>query len=108
VIATGFEIGAQAARPVASTTQTPVDMTPYAEVSRVRVDVPPVAPMPPMTAPRLSIARRPLLDLPLSAAAAGAATASVSSDSGAADEALDLDSGVSSFDIPAFLRRQEN
>ena len=106
VIATGFEIGAQS-RPAASTAQTPVDMTPYADVARVRVDAPPVPAMPPMTAPRLSIARRPLLELPLSAAAAGGATVSVSSDGGAGDEALDLDSG-SSFDIPAFLRRQEN
>jgi cell division protein FtsZ len=105
VIATGFEIGAQA-RPVVSTAQTPVDMTPYADVARVRVDAPPVAPMPAMTAPRLSIARRPLLELPLSAAAGGA-TATVSSNTANVDEAIDLDSG-SSFDIPAFLRRQEN
>jgi cell division protein FtsZ len=105
VIATGFELAAQA-RPAASTAQTPVDMTPYTDVARVRVDVPPV---PAMTAPRLSIARRPLLELPLSAAAAaGAAAASASIESGAADQALELDSEVSSFDIPAFLRRQEN
>ncbi len=74
---------------------------------RARRRTVPCRPMPAMTAPRLSIARRPLLDLPL-AAAAGAAAASVSSDTGGVDEAIDLDSGVSSFDIPAFLRRQEN
>ena len=105
VIATGFEIGAQA-RPAASTAQTPVDMTPYADVGRVRVDVPPVPAMPAMTAPRLSIARRPLLELPVSAVAGAVAVSA--SDTGVVDDAIDLDSDVSSFDIPAFLRRQEN
>jgi len=103
VIATGFELAATA-RPAAQA-QTPVDMTPYADVGRVRMDVPPLPAMPPVAAPRLSIARRPLLDLPLSAAAGAAAA--VAGDSGL-DETADLDSPVSSFDIPAFLRRQEN
>ena len=103
VIATGFELAATA-RPAAQA-QTPVDMTPYADVARVRMDVPPVPAMPPVTAPRLSIARRPLLDLPLSAAAGAAAA--VAADAGL-EETADLDSPVSSFDIPAFLRRQEN
>jgi cell division protein FtsZ len=103
VIATGFELAATA-RPAAQA-QTPVDMTPYSDVARVRMDVPPLPAMPPVAAPRLSIARRPLLDLPLSAAAGAAAA--VAGDSGL-DETADLDSPVSSFDIPAFLRRQEN
>jgi hypothetical protein len=54
----------------------------------------------------LSIARRPLLDLPLSASAAGGAAAGIATDP-SLDDTVDLDATVS-FDIPAFLRRQEN
>ena len=106
VIATGFD-AASVARPVVTQAQTPVDMTHYADAAR-RVEVPPAPPMPipPVAAPRLSIARRPLLDLPLSAAAAGGAAAGIATDP-SLDETVDLDSTVS-FDIPAFLRRQEN
>ena len=106
VIATGFD-AASVARPVVAQAQTPVDMTPYADAAR-RVEVPqaPPMPIPPVAAPRLSIARRPLLDLPLSAAAAGGAAAGIATDPGS-DDTADLDSTVS-FDIPAFLRRQEN
>jgi cell division protein FtsZ len=105
VIATGFQLPAQVKSPAAAmTAQTPVDMTPYTDVARVKVDVPP---MPAVAAPRLTIARRPLLDLPLSVAA-GAAAATASGDGGAVDEPVDLDSADSSFDIPAFLRRQES
>jgi cell division protein FtsZ len=107
VIATGFDLAA-VARPVVAQAQTPVDMTQYADAARGRVEVPPAPPMPipPVAAPRLSIARRPLLDLPLSAAAAGGAAAGIATDP-SLDDAVDLDSSVS-FDIPAFLRRQEN
>jgi len=105
VIATGFDAAA-VARPVVAQAQTPVDMTQYADVARVRAEVPPVPPMLPAAAPRLSIARRPLLDLPLSAAAAGGGTAGIAMQPNVEDT-VDLDSGVS-FDIPAFLRRQEN
>jgi cell division protein FtsZ len=106
VIATGFD-AASVARPIVVQAQTPVDMTPYADAAR-RVEVPqaPPMPIPHVAAPRLSIARRPLLDLPLSAAAAGGAAAAVATDPGSEDT-VDLDSTVS-FDIPAFLRRQEN
>ena len=106
VIATGFD-AASVARPVVAQAQTPVDMTPYADAAR-RVEVPqaPPMPIPQVAAPRLSIARRPLLDLPLSAAAAGGAAATLATDPGLEDT-VDLDSPVS-FDIPAFLRRQEN
>jgi cell division protein FtsZ len=106
VIATGFD-AASVARPVVAQAQTPVDMTPYADAAR-RVEVPqaPPMPIPPVAAPRLSIARRPLLDLPLSAAAAGGAAAGFAIEPGS-DDTADLDSTVS-FDIPAFLRRQEN
>src|SRR5712671_5534166 len=74
VIATGF--GPQAAaRPASSgsSAQTPVDMTQYADVGRLRAE--PVAPSAGVSeraaiTQRLSIARRPALDLPLVAASA--------------------------------------
>ncbi len=126
VIATGF--GAPSlSRAVPSTAQTPVDMTPYTEVARVRADP---APAPAITGgSRLSIARRPPLDLPLAASMGGTASsgggngappfASGGEAGEAADPALrahsddeklsaDPDFDLSSaFDVPAFLRRQE-
>src|SRR4051812_2231468 len=65
VIATGFEVHANA-RPVASAATTPVDMSQYAEYTRMRAE-PPAAPVPSAAPARMSIARRPLLDLPMAA-----------------------------------------
>lgn len=114
VIATGF--GQQpAARPVTSGAQTPVDMTQYADLSRVRADAGATGNAGPdrLASARLSIARRPLLDLPL-AAAFGAATtsdgpaATAPSASDAVDSGLNADFDLgTTFDVPAFLRRQE-
>jgi cell division protein FtsZ len=140
VIATGF--GAQAnARPVvpasslassASSAVTPVDMTQYADYARTRHDTP--APAPATVAmPRMSIARRPLLDLPMAANGGGSSMAPSSASAGSpsmtspassptasaadpdairaadsAEAAVDPDFDLSStFDVPAFLRRQE-
>jgi cell division protein FtsZ len=123
VIATGF---GEPARTSPSAVQTPVDMTHYADHARVRVDAAstPAAPAP----SRLSFARRALLDLPAIAAAPAAggggsmsaqgpvalADPGVASDADtvAAPEseelATDLDFDLSAtFDVPAFLRRQE-
>jgi cell division protein FtsZ len=103
VIATGF--GPQAATQSStsrSMVQTPVDMTQYADVGRLRGDAAPSAAAAEraLTTQRLSIARRPALDLPLSVAPAAAdAPPQLSNDP-------DFDSG-STFDVPAFLRRQE-
>ena len=97
VIATGFAPN-YAARPATETAQTPVDLSMYSDQARLR-------PEPVMAAPvsRLSIARRSLLDLPLAAASA-AATATPTAGSGD----LDLDGErESTFDVPAFLRRQD-
>ena len=114
VIATGF--GQQpAARPVTSGAQTPVDMTQYADLSRVRADAGATGNAGPdrLASARLSIARRPLLDLPLAAASGTATTsdgpaATAPSASDAVDSGLhaDFDLGTT-FDVPAFLRRQE-
>jgi cell division protein FtsZ len=133
VIATGFGLQANAhARPAttaAAQTATPVDMTQYADYARMRGDAVP-APSPAMSAARMSIARRPLLDLP--AAANGGSTITTSSSSAqpgsaasisaavaaadpdgmrmkaAPEPSIDVDFDLSStFDVPAFLRRQE-
>src|SRR3990172_8271765 len=67
VIATGFDV-ASAARPSASAAQTPVDMNHYTDHAGVRAEAPAAAAAASgndRLQPRLSIARRPLLDLPL-------------------------------------------
>ena len=134
VIATGF--GAQAnARPAAPAATTPVDMTMYADYARSRNEGVPAPPAMAMPSARMSIARRPLLDLPMAASGGGAPMAPPSSSSGSAGPlitpspaaapagsldvdamrsadstagAADADFDLSStFDVPAFLRRQE-
>jgi cell division protein FtsZ len=123
VIATGFGAPA-AARPAASTVQTPVVMTAYAESARVRADAASVGPLPAGIAtgvagaaamangvdrhslPRLSLARRPLVELPLAGAPAAHDTAH------RVDGQLNIDprdprDPTAAFDVPAFLRRQE-
>jgi cell division protein FtsZ len=92
VIATGFD-SAVARMPAATGSQTPVDLQHYTAVLKDRVE----APM--MDLGRMSIARRPALDL---AAAMPAPSASrQASDAGD----MDLDA-LSAFDVPAFLRRE--
>jgi cell division protein FtsZ len=104
VIATGF--GPQSAtRPLgsASSAQTPTDMTQYADVGRLRGDsaaASAAALERAATTQRLSIARRPALDLPLIAASAAA--------DAPPQPGIEADFDTSSFDVPAFLRRQES
>ncbi len=116
VIATGFGQPATA-RPVTSGAQTPVDMMQYADLSRVRADAGATGNAGPdrLASARLSIARRPLLDLPLAAApgaAGGDFPASIPPGAAAAPDGAgsglnaDFDLGTT-FDVPAFLRRQE-
>ncbi len=76
VIATGFGPHAAASRRAPTGAQTPVDMTHYAEHARVRRRRRRPRrrrrlPRRVNAAPRLSIARRPLLDLPMAASGAG-------------------------------------
>jgi cell division protein FtsZ len=132
VIATGFGAPATARSSVpASSAATPVDMSQYADYARMRGDAVPTPA--PMAQPRMSIARRPLLDLPMAAMSGGSAMAPPSSATapppithapsativGASDpdairpaapaeSTVDSDFDLSStFDVPAFLRRQE-
>jgi len=127
VIATGFAASA-VSQPVAPSAQTtPVDMTQYADYAKQRADIAP-APAPPMPAARMTIARRPLLDLPVAAnggssmpAASSAAPASQSASTAAlpGPDTMRIRAGIdpdpvdpdyelsTTFDVPAFLRRQE-
>jgi cell division protein FtsZ len=102
VIATGFGPPA-AARPLPSAAQTPVDMTQYADQrARQEAGAPVAATGDRLSMPRLSLTRRPLIDLPLAAAA----TPSVADADATSEVNADLDLS-SPFDVPAFLRRQE-
>jgi FtsZ family, C-terminal domain len=135
VIATGFGASANA-RPAApaSQTDTPTDMSAYADYARLRNDTVQPAAASVAIPVRMSIARRPLLDLPI---AAGGGNASMTPNvpahpvmatppagsSGMAAGGYDQDAMrlaapdapaigpdfdlSSTFDVPAFLRRQE-
>jgi cell division protein FtsZ len=104
VIATGFDRAAVQKQVVASAATTPVDLQSYAAwqaTERVAASGGTAAPAPipvPAPAPRVSVTRRPVLEMPAVAAAA--------------DPALDTFSPgaefepVSPLDVPAFLRRQ--
>jgi cell division protein FtsZ len=101
VIATGFGSTA-ASRPTPTAAETPVDLAPYADHARMRSGAEPAA-----GTSRFSIARRPMLDLPRAATAGTSGIGSIegptSADTGASAE----DDSGSTFDVPAFLRRQE-
>jgi cell division protein FtsZ len=116
-IATGFECVEAARPPVHSQSQTPVDLQHYTAHLR---EFEPVAP--PVEASRLSIARRPALDLGPAAAGhsnggsalaalppsapASAATMTSTNGGGPVDSGeIDLEA-LTAFDVPAFLRRE--
>jgi cell division protein FtsZ len=114
VIATGF--GEQpSARVSSSTAQTPIDMTPYSEASRMRIEVPPMST--PAGGERLTLrrqtpVRRRVVEVPL--AGNGAASTLQGAmlplqNGGHEDELLEAPEGdtSSAFDVPAFLRRQD-
>jgi cell division protein FtsZ len=102
VIATGFDhVKADRVAPAASTLQTPVDMSAYAGQGRG----PGVPLLAEPAAGRLTISRRPPLDVPGARAIAGgeprsAAASSAAPGASAPEPAAD-------FDVPAFLRRSE-
>jgi cell division protein FtsZ len=98
VIATGFGPYV-AVRPTSFIAQTPVDMSIYSDQARARTEAPAIPP----AAARLSISRRPLLDLP---AAVSGVPLSMSPAQNGVGEAADFDQAPA-FDVPAFLRRQE-
>ena len=98
VIATGFDSVA-VRQPVPSVSQTPVDLQHYTDHLKEKSE--PAAPV--MELGRLSIARRPALDL----APAAAAPVPMMADAPPSADAGDLDlEALSAFDVPAFLRRE--
>jgi cell division protein FtsZ len=103
VIATGFSPALARTVASASASPTPIDMTQYNDHARLRADAATASAAATAAAeraatPRLSITRRGLVDVP---------AAPLSAPGGAVDE-LGLDPALSSsFDVPAFLRRQE-
>jgi cell division protein FtsZ len=98
VIATGFDREAMstAKQPSASAAQTPVDLQSYTALRSETVEK--VAATVGSSAPRLSLSRRPVLEMPIAAAAADPAADTFSP--GAEFEP------ASPLDVPAFLRRQ--
>jgi hypothetical protein len=105
VIATGFDPIASV-RPAASAAQTPVDMTPYTEQTRLRAEASAASiAVDRAGSPRLSIARRPILDLPTAASLSANSTPAADRNP-AAEMPADAEMSAA-FDVPAFLRRQE-
>ena len=102
VIATGFDSVADR-QPVVQPSQTPVDLQHYTVHLKEKPEAPVPAPVPAMDLGRLSIARRPALDLAAAAPPPAATMADGSPDMDGAD--LDLEA-LSAFDVPAFLRRE--
>jgi cell division protein FtsZ len=95
VIATGFDSVA-APQPAMSGSQTPVDLQHYSAHLKEKSEAPA------MDAGRVSIARRPALDLSSAfQTPAAAPSAAIGADPGE----IDLDA-LSAFDVPAFLRRE--
>jgi cell division protein FtsZ len=106
VIATGFDYAASV-RPATSAARTPVDMTPYTEQPRLRAEAPGASGAGDrMGSSRLSMARRAIFDLPVAASGTGAAGSAA--DRAAAAEANPDAELHATFDVPAFLRRQES
>jgi len=113
VIATGFGQSASA-RPEPMVLQTPIDMSHYADQPRARASALSLPAEVPSSA-RLSIPRRPLVDLPLpTPLPLGAPLASGATSTGVPagamrlnDASIDPDA-TAPFDVPAFLRRQES
>ena len=98
-------LGSLAAAAAASTAraETPVDLQHYTVHLKEKPEAPVPIPAPAMDLGRMSIARRPALDLAAAAPSPAAMMADGSPDTDSAD--LDLEA-LSAFDVPAFLRRE--
>jgi len=110
VIATGFGASASA-RPEPMGLQTPIDMSHYADQPRARAAALSL-PAEVSSAARLSIPRRPLVDLPLPTplplgAPLATSTGVLAGALRLSDASIDPDA-TAPFDVPAFLRRQES
>jgi cell division GTPase FtsZ len=109
VIATGFGAFVSASRP-GSSVHTPVDMSNYADLARLRAESGQSAALPQLErgAPRLSVNRRPF-DLPTSLGGANASTSGLGNSGEDGNVAADAEAGElnTHLDVPAFLRRHE-
>jgi cell division protein FtsZ len=103
VIATGFDSAASRAAGTTAPMQTPVDLTNYAPQTAARAGSGRGVPEP-VPAARLTIARRPAVELPVPASrvAASAAVKRSEAATAVADEEVNLE-----LEVPAFLRRSE-
>jgi cell division protein FtsZ len=107
VIATGFG-NTQPVRSSASTLQTPVDMTPYTDAGRSRLE----AASAPQAGERLMLRRqaprRRVVEMPIASAGPSEATSPLSMMSADVEGLAAVpDDAQTAFDVPAFLRRQE-
>ena len=106
VIATGFEDAiSRLSAPATAPMQTPVDLQSYTTHLSAKPAASSVANESSAHA-RLTIARRPALDLPLPAARLSSMGQKGAADSRRTDEA-ELELNLEQFDVPAFLRRSE-
>lgn len=102
VIATGFDaMRAARSSPAQSPTRTPVDLHNYTAHLRT-----PATAVAGGEAPRLTISRRPGIDLPVAPRVAVGGAAEPALETGKSDEAGDLELNRD-LDVPAFLRRHE-
>jgi hypothetical protein len=110
VIATGFGAFVANARP-GSIGHTPVDMSNYADVARLRADSGQSAGSSALErgAQRLSVARRPVIDLSTNIVGSGASSSTFGHAGEPGTEAGEAEAGElnTHFDVPAFLRRHE-
>jgi cell division protein FtsZ len=106
VIATGFDPAANM-RPASSAAQTPVDMTPYTDHSRRAEPVAAAISADRLSSARLSIARRSILDLPMAASVSGVSNGTTGDRAPAGESHPDVEMSAT-FDVPAFLRRQDS
>jgi cell division protein FtsZ len=110
VIATGFQVSGGLRALPGAPSRTPVDLQNYTSPPSPR-PAPPSMPMPtqaePAPQPRLTISRRPPLEMPVSGARLGLATpAPVDQDRQPAPDLTDFEPYIE-LDVPAFLRRNE-
>jgi cell division protein FtsZ len=110
VIATGFGAFVSTVRP-GSSGHTPVDMSNYADVARLRADSAQTGASPSLErgAQRFSVARRPVIELGTSVGGPGGAGPGYGNAAEQGTEAGEIEAGElnTHFDVPAFLRRHE-
>ena len=111
VIATGFNPH-ESVRTAGSAARTPVDMTPYGDPARLRAEPATSTPGAGLTLRRQApVARRPLVEMPIAAAGGGVPpqgqTVALPQNAMTDEDDFTDTEDTATFDVPAFLRRQE-